>query len=563
MELTQAPNTAAAPRAALATVTQLQHHPLFRQLAVMVGIAASVALGVAVVLWSQSPSYSLLYGNLGEGGAQEVRDALQKAGVDYRVDETTGALLVPSRKLHDVRMTLAAQGLPRGDGLGFEMLEKDSALGTSRLVEQARHHRAMEGELARTIGTLSAVESARVHLAIPKQSVFVRKRVPPSASVVLRLHAGRSLDRSQVDAVVHLVASSVPELEADNVTVVDQKGRLLNGERRDSELRLTATQFEHSRQLEDHYRQRVETMLEPIVGAGAVRAQVSADIDFTQTEQTEERFNPERPVLRSEQLSEDQSRQSAVQGVPGALSNQPPANASVPEKAGAAGAPANGPAQPTNVSRQSTRNFEIDKTISHTRHAPARLRRLSVAVVVDNALEPATEDAEPVRRERTPEEIERMAALVREAVGFDAQRGDSVRVVNASFLPAEDVVAAEPGFWQQAWFWDVLRQVGGLALVALLALGVLRPAMKRLLAPVHQPGAMSGGAGAGQRLPSAVAPGQLSGGGIASLPDGTREPVRLPGPERYQEVLDAARDLVRDDPKRVAQLVKTWVGENG
>jgi flagellar M-ring protein FliF len=562
MDLTQTSSAATVARPAITSLTQLLQHPLSRQLLVMVSIAASVALGVAVVLWSQSPSYSLLYGNLGEAGAQEVRDALQKAGVDYRVDEATGALLVPARKLHDVRMTLAAQGLPRSDGLGFELLQKDSGLGTSRLVEQARHHRATEGELARTIGTLSAVESARVHLAIPKQSVFVRKRVPPSASVVLKLHAGRSLDRSQVEAVVHLVASSVPELETDNVTVVDQRGKLLNAEQRDGELKLTATQFEYARQLEDHYRQRVETLLEPIVGAGAVRAQVSADIDFTRTEQTEERFNPDRPVLRSEQLSEDQNRLSAVQGVPGALSNQPPPSATVPERAAASAAAPDAAAPPTSVSRQSTRNFEIDKTVSHTRQAPARLRRLSVAVVVDNVLEPATEDAEPVRRERTAEEMERMATLVREAVGFNEQRGDSVRVVNAAFLPAEEMVAAEPGLWRQAWFWDLVRQVGGLVLVALLVLGVLRPVFKRLLA---QPQAAAGGgqgAGQGRALPPGAS-GQLPSGGVAAALEGGHEPMRLPGPGRYEDVLDAARNLVRDDPKRVAQLVKTWVGENG
>lgn len=564
MDLTQTPTAATPARIPLASLNQLPQHPLFRQLLVMLGIAASVALGVAVVLWSQSPSYSLLYGNLGEGGAQEVRDALQKAGVDYRVDETTGGLLVPSRKLHDVRMTLAAQGLPRGDGLGFELLQKDSALGTSRLVEQARHHRALEGELARTIATLSAVESARVHLALPKQSAFVRKRVPPSASVVLKLHSGRSLDRSQVEAVVHLVASSVSELEADNVTVVDQRGKLLNAEQRDGELKLTATQFEYTRQLEDHYRQRVETLLEPIVGAGAVRAQVSADVDFTRTEQTEERFNPDRPVLRSEQLSEDQNRLTAVQGVPGALSNQPPANASVPEKAAAPGAPGDpAAAAPTSLSRQSTRNFEIDKTISHTRAAPARLNRLSVAVVVDNVLEPATEAAEPVRRERTAEEMERLATLVREAVGFSEQRGDSVRVVNAAFLPAEDVAAAEPGFWQQAWFWDVLRQVGGLALVALLVLGVLRPAIKRLLAAPGHAAVATAGSGGGHALPPGVVAGQLPGTGATAALEGGREAMRLPGPGHYEDVLDAARGLVREDPKRVAQLVKNWVAENG
>ena len=558
MEMTQT-STNAAARPGLPTMAQLQNHPLVRQLLVMVGIAASVALGVAVVLWSQSPSYSLLYGNLGDKGGQEVMEALQKSAVDYRVDPATGGILVPSRKLHEVRMTLASQGLPRSEGLGFELLQKDTALGTSRLVEQARHHRATEGELARTIATVSAVESARVHLAIPKQSVFVRKRVAPSASVVVKLYAGRSLDRSQVDAIVHLVAASVPELEPDNVTVVDQKGRLLNGERQAGELRLTATQFEHARQVEEHYRERIETLLAPIVGAGAVRAQVSADIDFTVTEQTREQFGQEQGALRSEQVSEDQTRASALQGVPGALSNQPPAPASAPEKAkGATPEQAVAAAEPTSSSRRATRNFEVDKTISHVRNAPAQLRRLSVAVVVDDVAVVAEEEGAPTHRERTPEEIERITTLVREAVGFSEKRGDTVRVVNAAFLPSEDAAPPAVRFWEEAWFWDVLRQGGGLALVAFLVLGVLGPTLKKLAASASAGGPVRGAAGpAGQ-----VAWDGTSAGALAQL-EAPRESGRLPGPARYEEVVEAARGMVRDDPKRVAQLMKNWVGENG
>ena len=555
MEMTQTTNGATA-RPGLQTMAQLQQHPLVRQLLVMAGIAASVALGVAVVLWSQSPSYSLLYGNLGDKGGQEVMEALQKAQVDYRVDTATGGILVPSRKLHEVRMTLASQGLPRSEGLGFELMQKETAHGTSRLVEQARHHRATEGELARTIATVSSVESARVHLAIPKQSVFVRKRVPPSASVVVRLHAGRSLDQAQVDAIVHLVAASVPELEPANVTVVDQRGRLLNGERQAGELRLTATQFEHARQVEEHYRERVETLLAPIVGAGAVRAQVSADIDFTVTEQTREQFGPEQGALRSEQLSEETTRAAALQGVPGALSNQPPAPATAPERArGGAAEQTAAPAEPTSTSKRSTRNFEVDKTISHIRNAPAQLRRLSVAVVVDDVVVPGVDGAEPTRRERTPEEIERIAALVRDTIGFSEKRGDSVRVVNAAFLPTEEIATPAARFWEEAWFWDVLRQGGGLALVALLVLGVLAPTLKRLAASAALP-APTGTAHGGHLV--------LAGGsGAAAQLEGPREPARLPGPARYEEVVEAARGMVRDDPKRVAQLVKTWVGENG
>ncbi len=573
MELTTAASANPSGRTLPATA-QLTSHPLFRQLLVMVGIAISVAIGVAVVLWSQTPSYSLLYGSLGEKGAQEVLDALQKAGIEYRVEAGSGAVMVPSRKLHEVRMKLASQGLPHGDGLGFELLQQDTGLGTSQLLTQARHHRALEGELARTIATLSAVESARVHLALPKQSVFVRKRVPPTASVVLQLHAGRSLERSQVDAIIHLVASSVPELEAGHVTVVDQKGTLLNGDRQSPEMRLTSTQFEYARQLEDHFRQRIETLLAPIVGAEAVRAQVTADIDFTVTEQTEERFNPDQPALRSEQVNEESSRLSAVQGVPGALSNQPPAPASAPEKVaaqpaakGAAPAPATAeaarPEEPLNTSRRATRNFELDKTISHIRHSPASLRRLSVAVVVDDTLAPGAEGEPPVRRERSPEEIERIAGLVRDAVGYNAQRGDSVRVVNAAFRPAEDVQTTMPGFWEEAWFWDVLRQVGGLALALVLIMGVLRPTLKRLMASVPMPAiAVAGAGGAETQGVRGALDGRYEAGAPAAL-GGPREQIRLPGPGDYQETLEAARGLVKEDPKRVAQLVKTWVAENG
>lgn len=582
MELTTATSPNPSGRALPATA-QLTGHPLFRQLLVLVGIAVSVAVGVAVVLWSQTPSYSLLYGNLAEKGAQEVLDALQKAGIDYRVEAGSGAVMVPSRKLHEVRMKLASQGLPHGDGLGFELLQQDTGLGTSQLLTQARHHRALEGELARTIATLSAVEGARVHLALPKQSVFVRKRVPPTASVVLQLHAGRSLERSQVDAIIHLVASSVPELEASHVTVVDQKGTLLNGDGQSPEMRLTSTQFEYARQLEDHYRQRIETLLASIVGAESVRAQVTAEIDFTVTEQTEERFNPDQPALRSEQINEESSRLSSVQGVPGALSNQPPAPASAPEKTaaqpaakgsaqggGAKGAPpqaatadAAAPDEPLNTSRRATRNFELDKTISHIRHSPASLRRLSVAVVVDDALVPGAEGEAPLRRERTPEEIERIAGLVRESIGYNAQRGDSLRVVNAAFRQADEVQVTLPGFWEEAWFWDLLRQVGGLTLALVLIMGVLRPTLKRLMAsvPTHAM-AVAGAAGDEAQAVRGEIDGRYQTGAAAAI-GGPREQVRLPGPGNYHETLDAARGLVKEDPKRVAQLVKTWVGENG
>ncbi|MCB1725632.1 MAG: flagellar M-ring protein FliF [Gammaproteobacteria bacterium] len=540
-------------------VGAISDNPWLRQLAVMVGIAASVALGVAVVLWSQAPNFAPLYANLNEKDASQVMEALQQTGVTYRVDEASGMLMVPTSKLKEIRMQLAGQGLPNSVGMGFELMQQDTGFGTSQMVEKARYQQAMQGELARTIATIGAVQSARVHLAIPKQSVFVRKRQPPSASVALRLHTGRVLEDGQVDAIVHLVASSIPELEPSRVTVVDHKGRLLSGSQESREMKLSATQFEHTRRIEEHFQHRVEDLLAPIVGRDKVRAQVTADIDFTVTEQTQERYNPDQPALRSEQLNEENSRGGGAGGVPGALSNQPPAAGNAPEVAQGQGG-TGGEADALNSSRQETRNYELDRVVSHTRMSPIELRRLSVAVVVDDVAVAGADGAVTVR-ERTPEEIERLTELVREAIGFDARRGDSVRVMNSSFLSPEPVAdLPETPIWEQGWFIDIIKQVGGLLLVVLLIFVVLRPTLKRLTASSV---ASVGSAGAGGGAARVEGPfGAEHGEGEESLLLGSDgEPIQLPGGGRYENIMDAARNLVDEDPKRVAQLVKTWMGE--
>lgn len=536
-------------------VKSLSQNLVVRQLAVMVGIAASVALGVAIVLWSQTPNYSLLFGDLAEKDAAEVVSALQQAGIEFKVDENSGAVMVPTGNLQDVRMKLAGEGLPRGDSPGFALLEKEAGFGTSRALEAARFQRALEGELARTIGSISSVKSARVHLATPKQSVFARKRKKPSASVVLNLFSGRALEKEQVEAVRHLVASSVPELEAGQVTVVDQKGKLLSGQSDLREMMLSTSQLDYTRQLEKDFRQRVEDILLPILGAENVSAQVTADVDFTVTEQTEERFNPDLPALRSEQINEQSGRVAATQGVPGALSNQPPVAGQAPEQANGAAAVGGEPgAGPFNTSKRATRNYELDKTISHTRLSSGTLRRLSVAVVVDDKVA-LGEDGATTRVQRSPEEISRITELVKEAVGFNATRGDSVRVINATFMaPIALDPLPEPAIWEEPWVWDLAKQTGGVLLVLMLILFVLKPTMKRLTAPPVMERVNSTVAG------QESAEGQLEQNGHA-LPGGGNQ-FKLPGPERYENTLEAARSMVHDDPKRVAQVVRSWVSED-
>ncbi|MCG7866868.1 MAG: flagellar basal-body MS-ring/collar protein FliF [Candidatus Thiodiazotropha taylori] len=543
-------------------VARIQDNPIVRQIAVMVGIAASVALGVAVVLWTQKPSYAPLFGNLPNKDAMEISQALQQAGIDYEIDQANGIVMVPSSSLQEARMKLAGQGLPRSGSTGFELMQEDTGFSTSKLVETARYQRAIEGELARSIMTMANVDSARVHLATPKQSVFIRKRKFPSASVVVKLYPGRSLEKGHVEAITHLVASSVPELDVSNVTVVDQKGRLLSTKKDSREMQLTSRQFEYTRELEGHYKQRIEDILEPVVGRENLRAEVTADMDFTYVEQTQEYYNPDVNALRSEQINEQQSVLSEVQGVPGALTNQPPAAANAPQVAGGAEGEAGG--TPVNTSKRATRNFELDKTISHTRLPSSRLRKLSVAVVVNDRYQ-AGEDGVAVPVERTAEEITRISNLVKEAVGFDIQRGDRVQVISEAFyIPQPMEPLPETPMWEQSWFWDLIRQVGGALLFLLLVFGVLKPTMTRLTKQVVTT----------QMSESMATAGAVAGeGGMAQMADGAGgemgmlseddESLQLPGPRSYEKTLDAARNMIQEDPKRVAQVVKKWIAEDG
>jgi len=535
--------------------------PVLRQIGLMVGLAASIAVGVAIVLWSQTPNYQLLYGRLGEQDTAQVMDSLQKAGIDFKLDQTSGALLVPADRLHEARLKLAGEGLPKGMGrFGFELIERQQGFGSSQLMESARYQRALEGELARTISTLAHVKGARVHLALPKQSAFVRNRQAPSASVVLNLYAGRSLDSEQIAGIVHLVASSVPALTPKQVSVIDQKGRLLNGREESEVLGLTRGQFELTRQIESTYIKRIEDILAPLVGAGRVRAQVVADMDYTLTEETAEDFNDDKPALRSAQTSEEENTGgTAALGIPGALSNQPPAPAVTAPAAGdgtpadgqAAAAPANAKAAetPRSKRRQATQNYELDKTIRHVRKLPGKLRRLSVAVVVDH--KQVTDAKGRTRSEPySQEEIDRFTTLVKDAVGFDEGRGDRVSVVNASFsVPAAPEPLPDPPLWEQPWVWNLAKQLGGVALVLALVFGVLKPVLKRLAEKGEgEPAVTFAGAPQAQLPP---------GEGVPGLPPGTAA-----GPDPYETGLASAKQLAAEDPKRVAQVIKGWVAQD-
>jgi len=532
--------------------------PLERQIGLIVAAAAAVTLVVSLVLWLTRPAYLVLFPNLPERESAQVMEALDRTGVPFRLDPASGALQVPAGQLHEARLKLATEGLPKASGFGFELLEKDQGLGTSRLIEDARYHRAIEGELARSIATLDSVESARVHLALPRQSVFVRERTRPTASVLLNLYAGRSLDEGRVAGIVHLVSSSIPDLDPENVTVVDQRGRLLTQPHSHMDgLAATGQQLDFTRRLEEGYVRRIMDIITPIVGADAIRAQVAADVDFSRVERTTEVYDPERSAVRSEQISEDERRDRGMMGVPGALTNQPPEAGMI----GEFGQAQDRQDQPGSVSRRSVRNFELDRTVSHIREAPGGLRRLSVAVVVDHQERPNA-DGVLERAPLSDEELARITTLVREAVGFDAERGDSVNVINASFRPVEmPEPLPEAPVWQEPWVLDLAKTLMAVILVLVLALTVVRP----LLRSLAERGVASR---QDEEYLARLALAEAGEGGIDEAPGLGHEPRKaLTGPQAanrsYENNLETARNIVREDPKRVAQLMKNWMASDG
>ncbi len=523
---------------------------VIRQLGLLAGFAASIAIGFAVVLWSQDKDYRPLLSSIGEYDSPAVVDILERNAIGYKVDPKSGALLVLADKIYEARMKIAASDVARADTVGYELLDQEQGLGTSQFMESTRYRRSVEGELARTISSLQSVKGARVHLAIPKQSVFVRDYRKPSASVFLNLQSGAVLDSSQANAIVNLVATSIPELDPKNVTIVDQRGRLLSqSEAKESDKQIQR-QFEYSRKLERVLTERVRSILEPVLGPGRYQAAVSAEIDFTQTEQTEELYNPDLPALRSEQvLNEQRVGDMGNAGIPGALSNQPPGQVAVPEDADAESVGGNG--RPLNSRKQATRNFELDRTISYSRNHLGRVQRLTVAVVVDDIIIREPESGEVVRRAWDENELRRVEVLVRDAVGFNSIRGDSVNVVNSPFADGGEGTFEKPPFWQEPWFWEIAKQVLAGLFVLILIFGVLRPILKSLATAKDT----ADGLDAEDEVLS-----PLDDLGDDQVTLSASDDPLLAGPnEAFERQLNAIRAMIAEDPGRVAQVVRQWV----
>jgi flagellar M-ring protein FliF len=525
----------------------VRNAPAVRQVLLLVGLAASIAIGISGALWLRDPGFTTLYANVSDTEAADIVGTLQASGIPYELDRRTGAIMVPPAQVHEARLSLASAGLPRGAGFGLEMIQESSGITASQFMENARYHHALETELARTVGNLRPVQSARVHLALPRSTVFLRDKKSPSASVLVYLYPGRTLEPSQVASIVYLVASSIPDLEASRVTVVDQNGKLLSESNDSDELAQTQRQFDYVRRLETSLSDRIVSLLTPVVGPERVRASVAADVDFTVQEEAREQYDPANSVVRSEQIQENRNVGAAAgppAGVPGALSNTPPQVGAQANPNAVPNAPA---AEPVNESIRETRNYELDRTMSVTRRQAGTLTRLSIAVVLDEAATALTgadadagdADGAAAATGAGAALLAEVEALVRRAVGFDEARGDTITITTAPFYeppPPPEIEAAS--FLSSPGFRSIAQQVLSIAAIVLVGWGVARPIVRMITAPPSppdEPAMLAAGGGA------AVALGQLT----------------------YDQKVSAVRQLVDQDSERVARIVKQWVGSDG
>ncbi|PTN11606.1 flagellar basal-body MS-ring/collar protein FliF [Nitrosomonas aestuarii] len=539
------------------------------KLGFMVAIAAIIALLAGAWMWSQSPDYRVLYSNISDQDGADIINSLQQTNVPYKFSQSGSAILIPSDQVHEARLRLAGQGLPRGGLAGFELMENQK-FGASQFLEQVNYQRALEGELSRTVQSLSAVQSARIHLAISKPSVFARERQKPSVSVLLNLYPGRMLAEEQVSAIVHLVSSSIPSLSVQNVTVVDQNGNLLSGqEQTKPESKFDANQLEYLHELEKSYSRRIEAILSPITGATNVHAQVTADLDFSRIERAEEIYRPnntetEAASIRSQQTMESMSTGNKIDGgIPGALTNRPPEPAIAPiEIEGEDGEQKPEPL-PSDQRKESTTNYEVDKTVQHTHLPTGNIKRLSAAVVV-NYRKTVGEDGNITHVPLSEVEIREINNLVKDAMGYNEDRGDTLTVTNSLFSDADNTALAVP-LWKDPDMILLAQEIGKQLLIAAIVvfflLKILRPFLKSL---AHNPELKEKKL---TELPNDAAvdamgqPLKLAEDGTPLLDKSlTEEEVRK---NAFGKNLQKAKQLAIDEPAIVANVVKEWVNGNG
>lgn len=528
-----------------------------KQVGLVIALAATLSLAIGIFLWSQGSNYTLLFGSMDAKDLTEVVQTLEQDKISYKLDAGSGAILVPSDQVHALRLKLAAQGFPKQAATGYQILDIDQGFGISQFKETTRYHRALEGELAKSVSSINSIKSARVMLGLPKRSVFVRKIQEPTASVVVKLHAGRHLNEEQVNAIVYLVSSSIPNMKPKSVTVVDQRGNLLTSDQQIGGMSVSLKQLDYVRQVEATLSRRIVTLLSPIAGGQhKVRAQVSAELDFTQQEQTRENFEPNPDAIRSEQEIKEINRNEGPMGIPGALTNQPPRAGLAPEE----GYNAENDPNLKSSKEKRTKNYELDRTISHIKKSVGNIQKLSVAVVIDDKIS-IDEEGNRVKRPITEEEMDRYRRLISDTVGLDPRRGDTLSIVNASFIEEQEKIYQEAEFWEQSWFWTLVKQVLAGIAVLIIIFGVIRPLLRDLAKKEEFI----------LEYPEDVLEEEdnlENSDEISKALEKMNAEVEVVGEESAEEseedraLIEKVKALVSNDPKLASYIIKQWMSEH-
>jgi flagellar M-ring protein FliF len=526
--------------------------PVAKQVSLVIAIAATLSLAVGIAIWSQSPTYTLLFGSMDAKDMTKVIKTLEQEDVSYKLDTKSGAILVPDGKVHSLRLKLAATGFPKQAPTGYQILDIKQGFGISQFKETTRYHRALEGELAKSVSSLNSVKSARVMLGLPKRSVFVRKQQESSASVVLALYPGRSLNDEQVNAIVYLVSASIPNMKPKSVTVVDQKGNLLTSTKQTGGLSVNLKQLDYVRQIENTLSNRIVQLLSPIVGGNhKIRAQVTAELDFTQQEQTRENYQPNPEAIRSEQKLKEINRNEGPRGIPGALTNQPPRAGLAPEEG------YNSDKDPNlkNSKEKNTRNYELDRTISHIKNSVGSIIKLSVAVVIDDKVS-TDKNGKRIKTAIAEDELKKYRKLVADTVGLDESRGDTLSIVNASFIYEQEKYI-DPEIWEESWFWEIVKQSAAGLLILILVFVVIRPMLKDLGKreelsleypdDVAEEDSIEGT----QEISKAL---EKMNKQVEEVAEEVKEDLK-----EYDELIEKVKAIVAAEPKLSSHIIKQWI----
>ncbi|MCG7563571.1 flagellar basal-body MS-ring/collar protein FliF [Pseudoalteromonas sp. McH1-42] len=529
---------------------------MLRQITLVIALAICLAIAIFIIIWARQPDMRPL-GQYPTEELVQTLDFLDAQKIEYDLDGNT--IMVAESDYQDIKLRMARDGFSQAPSSGTDILMQDMGFGVSQRLERERLKHSREQQLARTIEELQDINRAKVLLAIPKENVFARREKQPSATVVLTLKRGRTLDSEEVDSIVDIVASAVQGLTPARVTVTDQNGRLLNSGSQDSLAARSRKEYEIERKREQEYLEKIDSIMIPVVGLGKYTAQVDLTMDFSAVEETQKRFNPDLPAVRSETTFEENNVGGLAVGIPGALTNQPPVNSNIPEVAGQG----NGSGTtPSRVHKEATRNYELDTTISHKRQQTGVIRRISVSVAVDYMNKPDAE-GNMVMTARSQEELNNIRRLLQGGVGFDMQRGDALEVVTVPFVRENILEESDLPLWEQEWFMKTIRLVMGALVIIVLILAVVRPMLKRLIYPEdtledYDEDALTSGVDLGDSTLDMLN-NDFDESAVGFSSDGT---LQLPDLHGDEDLLKAVRALVANEPELSSQVVKAWLTED-